>query len=77
MNRCAAFALASLMLGLSLSAQSQTPRQDRIKSCHRQATEMNLEKNKWRAFMKSCVSAKPETAATPAAPAEPEAKAES
>lgn len=77
MNRRVLFALTLLTLGVSLSAQSQTPRQERIKSCHQQATEMNIEKNKWRAFMKSCIGAKAETAAKPAAPAEPAVKAES
>lgn len=76
MHRRIPYAFILLTLGMSLAAHAQTPRQERIKSCHRQATETNIEKNKWRDFMKSCIKAKPETAAKPAASAEPGVKVE-
>lgn len=58
MKRPITFALALSVLGVSIPAQSQTARQERIKSCHQQSTELKIEKNKWQAFMKSCVDGK-------------------
>ncbi|WP_124949572.1 PsiF family protein [Sulfuriferula thiophila] len=70
MNKLLTALLMSVVFSVaSFAAHAKTAQQEKMGACNKEAASKTLKGDERKSFMKSCLSAKPEAAATPATPA--------
>ncbi len=70
MNKILTALLMSVVFSVtSFAAHAKTEQQTKMGTCNKEAASKTLKGDERKSFMKSCLSAKPEAAAAPAAPA--------
>lgn len=60
----AALVMSAVLSATSFGAYAKTAQQEKMGACNTEAAAKSLKGDERKAFMKSCLSAKPETAAT-------------